>query len=394
MWRQRSSMHCCMESEMRYGYTTGSCAAAAAKAAAYMLLSGREKKRISIKTPSGIVYTPEIVDIVRREHCVSCGVIKDGGDDPDITDGAKICACVKIVEMQENHPQKHPKILIDGGNGVGRVTRPGLDQPVGNAAINHVPREMIAKEVEQVCSLLDYHGSLSVTVYVPEGESLAEKTFNPRLGIQGGISILGTSGIVEPMSTQALLETIRVELRQRRQEGAVRIAVSPGNYGQDFMRKTYGYDLDYSVKCSNFIGAAVDMAAELGYEQMLVSGHIGKLIKLAGGIMNTHSREADCRMELLAAAAIRQGASSDCAKEILSCFTTEEAFGKLSEKGLQQAVMRDLMEHISFYLDKRAAGKIKVECLVYSRELGELGATSGAKGLLEQLLAETQERNG
>lgn len=372
---------------MRCGFTTGSCAAAAAKAAAYMLLSGREKKSISIETPKGIVYRTEIVDSVRGERSVSCGVIKDGGDDPDVTDKAKICACVEIPDIpEENQP---PVISIHGGPGVGRVTRPGLDQPVGSAAINHVPRKMITKEVQKVCSLLDYHGSLRVTVYVPEGERLAEKTFNPRLGIQGGISILGTSGIVEPMSQQALLDTIRVELGQRRQEGADRIAVAPGNYGLEFMKRTYGYDLDSSVKCSNYIGEAIDMAAELGYKQMLLTGHIGKLVKLAGGIMNTHSREADCRMELLAAAAIRQGAPVVCVKEILSCFTTEEALGKLQEEGMLHKVMEDIMAHISFYLDKRAAGSIRVECLVYSNELGELGTTKGAKRLLEQLLDET-----
>lgn len=388
---------------MHYGFTTGSCAAAAAKAAAYMLFSGQEKKSISIETPKGILYTPEVLVMERGERKVSCGVVKDAGNDPDVTHQARICASVETPGAEsffrdlENLPQgdenvlKEPEkdrtcdIFIDGGIGVGRVTRPGLDQPVGNAAINHVPREMIKKEVQEVCELFDYHGSLQVTIFVPEGETLAEKTFNPRLGIEGGISILGTSGIVEPMSQQALLETIRIELRQHREEGETRIAVSPGNYGLEFMRRTYGYDLDRSVKCSNFLGASIDMAAELGFEQMLLTGHIGKMVKLAGGIMNTHSKEADCRMEILAAAAVRQSAPIECVKNILESLTTEEALGQIQDLSLRKAVMQDIMEHIGFYLDNRSAGRIQVECLVYSNELGELGCTAGAKALLDQL---------
>lgn len=277
---------------MRYGFTTGSCAAAASKAAAYMLLTGKRKNEITIETPKGISYTAQLVDINRNENEVSCAVKKDGGDDPDITTGAYIYAKVSYRESSGQ------KIEIDGGTGVGRVTKPGLDQPVGNAAINHVPRQMIEKEVMQVCRLVDYQGSLRIEISVPDGEKLAGQTFNPRLGIAGGISILGTSGIVEPMSNQAIIDTIRIELNQRRIQGFDYVAVSPGNYGLDFMKKTYGYDLDRSVKCSNFIGDTIDMAVELGFQKLLLTGHIGKLIKVAGGIMNTHSKEADCRMEL------------------------------------------------------------------------------------------------
>ena len=257
---------------MRYGFTTGSCAAAAAKAAAYMLLSGNEKKQITIETPKGILFDAVIVDIARAENAVSCGVVKDGGDDPDITTGAHICAKVGFAHTDGEQLQEsgQPYIDIKGGTGVGRVTKPGLDQPVGNAAINHVPREMIEKEVLEVCRLFDYRGGLDVEISVPQGEELAEKTFNPRLGIIGGISILGTSGIVEPMSSQALLDTIRVELQQKYAQGMTIAAVSPGNYGLDFMKRAYGYDLDASVKCSNFIGDTIDMAIDIGFERMLL----------------------------------------------------------------------------------------------------------------------------
>ena len=372
---------------MRYGFTTGSCAAAASKAAAYMLLTGKRKTEITIETPKGIPYTAQLINIVRSEKEVSCAVEKDGGEDPDITTGALIYAKVSYGVLSLEEKQGSPQIVIDGGIGVGRVTKPGLDQPVGNAAINHVPREMIEKEVLQVCSLVDYKGSLMVEIFVPEGECLAEHTFNPRLGIVGGISILGTSGIVEPMSNQAILDTIRVELNQRKAQGFDYVAVSPGNYGLDFMKKTYGYDLDKSVKCSNFIGDTIDMAMELGFQKMLLTGHIGKLIKVSGGIMNTHSKEGDCRMELLVSSAVKCGVEVKYLKQILECVTTEEAVRILAECGKQQKVMDYAMERICYYLNKRTKGKMKIDCIMYANEFGELAKSKEALewfSLLEQ----------
>ena len=387
---------------MRYGFTTGSCAAAASKAAAYMLLTGKLKQNITIQTPKGILFQTEILEITRSETEVTCAVRKDGGDDPDITSGTLIFSTVRFADGEKKIPgqnnrqlsgihveamqEKRAVICIDGGEGFGRVTKPGLDQPVGNAAINHVPREMIEKEVQEVCALADFSGELHITISVPDGEHLAEQTFNPRLGIVGGISILGTSGIVEPMSSQALKETIRVELRQQRAEGRNIAAVSPGNYGLDFMQQTYGYDLDRSVKCSNFIGETIDMAAELGFCAMLLTGHIGKLIKVAGGIMNTHSHEGDCRMELLAAAGIRENVSLECLKKILDCVTTEEALAFIDAEGKKEDVMEDIMKKIDFYLKKRAAGRLQIACIVYSNTYGLLGMTAKAEELLRRLL--------
>lgn len=372
---------------MRYGFTTGSCAAAAAKAAAYMLLLGRKKTEITIETPKGIPYTAQILDMDRKETEVSCAVQKDGGDDPDVTTGALIYAKVAYGNADNvrqgspawNRNQKLPSIFIDGGIGVGRVTKPGLDQPVGNAAINHVPREMISKEVLEVCAVADYRGNLNVEIFVPEGEQIAKQTFNPRLGITGGISILGSSGIVEPMSSQAVLDTIRVELKQRRAQGYDYVAVAPGNYGLDFMKKNYGYDLDFSIKCSNFIGDTIDMAVEEGFERMLLTGHIGKLIKVAGGIMNTHSKEGDCRMELLAAFAVKQGAAAKEASDILDCAATEEAVRLLEKNGRKKAVMDYAMERICYYLKKRAMGKMQIDCIMYANEFGELSKSEGAE---------------
>ena len=369
---------------MRYGFTTGSCAAAAAKAAAYMLLTGNKKTKITIKTPRGIPYTAQIMDIKRGENEVSCAVEKDGGDDPDLTTGVWIYA--KVSYMNRCGAQQ-PQLTIEGGEGIGRVTRAGLDQPIGNAAINHVPREMICREVMEVCQITDYTGSLRIEISAPGGEKLAERTFNPKLGVVDGISILGTSGIVEPMSSRAVLETIRLQLRQRKEEGFDYVAVSPGNYGLDFMRKTYGYDLDRSVKCGNFIGETIDMAVELGFRKMLITGHIGKLIKVAGGIMNTHSREADCRMELLAAFCVRELIELPQICRILECASTEEAIPILIESGKQQPVMERIVERICYYMANRSGGRLKIDCILYANEYGELAKSKEAQEwftLLEQ----------
>lgn len=365
---------------MTKGFTTGSCAAAASKAAAYMLLSGNKKYNIEIDTPAGIKYSPRIEEVEIREGYVSCAVRKESGDDPDITNGILVFSKVSI----DKNDTIKKRITIDGGKGIGRVTRPGLDQPVGNAAINSVPRQMIEAEVRQVMEFFDFDGNLNVEISIPEGEELAEKTFNPRLGIEGGISVIGTTGIVEPMSTKALLDTIKVELRLIKEMGQTVAVVSPGNYGLDFMKESFEYDLDKAVKCSNYIGDTIDMARELGFKKMLLCGHVGKLIKVSGGIMNTHSKEGDCRMELMAAAAIRSGASTETLNDILNCVSTEEAIEIYKTAGIERRCFDYIMDKIDFYLNKRGAGEIQIQCIVYSNKFGLLGQTEKAEKYLEE----------
>lgn len=369
--------------ELRKGFTTGSCGAAAAKAALYMLLTGSVKDEIEIITPGGAVFRTEVKDIFRGENRVRCAVVKDGGDDPDVTTGLHVTAEVRAEERADGALE----IQIEGGPGVGRVTLPGLDQPVGNAAINRVPRQMIEKELSEVAELLDFRGRIQVILSVPGGEAAAERTFNPRLGIEGGISILGTTGIVEPMSTRAILDTIQVELNQRKALGDRIAAVSPGNYGLNFMKETYGYDLNRSVKCSNYVGDTVDMVREMDFRGMLLTGHIGKLIKVSGGIMNTHSKEGDARMELLAAGVIRAGGSMDTLRGILNCRVTEEALGIIQAESpaLLRTSMESVMDRILYYLRKRAGEELPVECILYSNEFGLLAASPGAMDMLEEL---------
>lgn len=401
---------------MRYGFTTGSCAAAASKAATYMLLTGKIKEEIQITTPKGIVYNAKIEDIQKGEGYVSCAVRKDGGDDPDITTGMLVYSRVSLNESEAGTNGANgddageamgvngdesgkamgatggvagaERIIIDGGEGVGRVTKPGLDRPVGDAAINTVPREMIKAAVNDICDLYDYDGALQITISVPGGEELAQKTFNPKLGIEGGISIIGTSGIVEPMSTQAIKDTIKIELRQRYESGFDYVAISPGNYGLDYMKNTYGYDLDKSVKCSNFIGDTMDMAKELGFKEVLYVGHVGKLIKVAGGIMNTHSKEGDSRMEILSYLAIQRSDDINSIREMSKSVTTEEAAKILKRMGICDEVMKDANDRICRNLERRAGDEIKVQCIMFSKELGELSVSDGARELVERLVKE------
>lgn len=375
---------------MRYGFTTGSCAAAAAKAAAYMLFSGCDKNHITIITPKGIPFEADIIDITRGALSVSCAVVKDGGDDPDVTTGLLICAKVSILSdcfdtVNNASEGELSEVIIKGGEGVGIVTKPGLDQKVGEAAINSVPRSMITKEVTEVMELFDFIGKLQVEITVPGGRKTALKTFNPRLGIVDGISILGTSGIVEPMSTKAILDTIQLELRQKKALGHTKVVVTPGNYGLSFLQEEYSYDIENAVKISNFVGESIDMAVNEGYESMLLVGHIGKLIKLSGGIMNTHSKEGDCRMELLCAAACKYVDNTDILRRILECISTEEAIKLLDELNIRDKVMSDIVKKMEYYVNHRGGDNIRIECITFSNELGLLGTTDGANALLEEI---------
>ena len=344
-------MRCCIpwgndRLKLRNGFTTGSCAAAAAKAATEMLLTGSDLASVEIQTPAGIAYHPAVEAVSREGQTVRCAVRKDAGDDPDVTNGTLIFATVGFLSS-DGEP-----VQIEAGEGVGTVTRPGLDQPVGQPAINSVPRKMITESVREVMDALDCNRSVRVVISVPEGKKLAARTFNPRLGIEGGISIIGTTGVIEPMSTKALLATIRAELSQRKAEGAEIAIVSPGNYGLAFLKEHYGYDLDKAVKCSNYLGDTIDLVREAGYPGMLLIGHVGKLIKLSGGIFNTHSKEADCRMELLAAAAAKSGGELSLLQRILSCTNTEEACAYLKEAGICGS------DDSHFFLyEKKSAGK-------------------------------------
>ena len=349
---------------------------AAARAAAELLLFGEAVPAVVLQTPAGIDVAIEVEEHDVGPGWAQCAVQKDSGDDPDVTNGALVYARVERSDL--------PGISIDGGLGVGRVTREGLDQPVGAAAINSTPRRMIA---EQVQAVMDKAGEgrapegLAVTVSIPAGVELAAKTFNPRLGIEGGISVLGTSGIVRPMSEDALISSIELEMRTLHARGVRDLLVVPGNYGRDFACGQLALRMDEAVSCSNYFGATLDAACVLGFERVLIVGHIGKMAKVAGGIMNTHSRVADCRVEVIAAHAALVGAPQQAIARIMEAATTDAALDVLGECGFVDVALASLMRSLADKLNHRVAGRLQVEAIVFSNVHGVLGMTPGAEEL-------------
>ena len=380
--------------ELARGYTTGTCAQAAARAALKLLFGGKGAEvpgNVTVELPGGSHLTLPVEDTDvrwpeeggRLPLQVSCAVRKDSGDDPDVTNGILIYTTVRRTG--------NTGIVLEGGAGVGRVTRPGLEQPVGSPAINQVPRRMIRDGVLEMCEQYGYSGNIKVTVSVPGGEETAKKTFNPRLGIEGGLSILGTTGIVEPMSEKALTDTIYLEMKMIRESGSLRCFVTPGNYGSDFLQEELSADPRLCVKCSNYVGEAIDFGKLLGMKGILLVGHMGKFIKLAAGVMNTHSRQADCRMEVLASHAALAGAGQKTVERIMNCINTSEAAAVLRGEGLLQPVLRTVMERMEFYLRQRAGGELEVEAVMFSLEDQIRAETSGAGQLLQKITeGETQ----
>lgn len=372
------------QKKLRCGYTTGSCSAAAAKAAAYMLLTGKELAEVTLSTPKGIVLQLPLEAVSLSEQTASCGIRKDAGDDADVTDGILIMAEVSLTSP--------PEITITGGTGIGRVTKAGLEQPPGSYAINRMPRRMIHAAVESVMEECGYEGGMHIAISAPEGEKIAAKTFNPSLGIVGGISILGTSGIVEPMSEQALLDTIALEMQMHEAKGERYCVITPGNYGMHFISQSLGMDLKQTVKCSNFIGDTIDMAPKYHMKGLLLVGHLGKLVKLGAGIMNTHSRYADGRMEVLCACALEAGADIALLKELLGCITTDEAVTLCKAAGILEQVMTILLQRIDHHLQKRIYEGIRIGAVVFSNQHGLLGMTKDAPELISIIKADQNNK--
>lgn len=346
--------------KLRFGYTTGSCATAASTAAVTMLLNGgKEVSSVTIRLPGGERVAFLIEDITISGTGVSCSVIKDAGDDPDVTDKMKIFATARLCEGD---------VAILGGEGVGVVTAKGLKCAVGEPAINPVPRKMMLKNIGTVCSRFDYQGGVSVTISAPGGEEVAKHTFNPRLGIVGGISILGTTGIVEPMSEQALVDTIKVLIDTQKEQGTSQILISPGNYGRDYCKNQLHIDTEKSIKFSNYIGETLDYLVYCGFEKVLLVGHVGKLVKLAGGVMNTHSSYADCRMEILGVHTALAGGSAALVAQLMDCITTDGAIELLEQAGLCRAVFDSIMKKILFQINYRTKNKLQTEVIIFGAE--------------------------
>lgn len=413
--------------QLKSGFTTGTCAAAAAMAAAQALAGGGKREYVSLMTPGGreaafeVLWQPECGEKAgggqdgfwpgsESPEKQICMVRKDSGDDPDVTNGTLIGAAVSFGEnvqraeesgeelpgIYSDHSQS-PSVYLTGGIGVGRVTKKGLKCPVGYPAINPVPRQMIAEAARTALWNLGCERPVYIEIFIPAGRELALKTFNPRLGIEGGISVLGTTGIVNPMSEQALIETIWLDIRVQAAENRTLLAVAPGNYGEAFLREEMGLSMDAFVKCSNFVGETFSMLREEGVRQALFAGHLGKLIKVAGGVMNTHSKYGDRRMEILADCLAETWNSEEKRSgrfalnrrreevigQILSMNTTDQAAEFLSAQGLLASVMKTVTGRIKSVLESRF--QIETEVIVFSGSAGILGMTAGAEAFAKRL---------
>lgn len=346
----------------RRGYTSGSCACGATKAALIMHLEKRNINEVRIGTPKGVDLDLKIDNISRGKDWVQCSVKKDGGDDIDATHGMDIFARLELVQADQvpdfRSDLDSDYLFITSGQGIGRVTKKGLDIRPGRPAINRVPLNMILKVVQETLDeagldIYDYLGGrkILVTIFAPQGQEIAKRTFNSNLGIEGGISIIGTTGIVEPMSDEGWKKALSAELAIKRAEGREAIILVPGNIGRDIMAKSYGADLDGIVKMSNFIGYMLMETKRLGFKRVIVGGHIGKLIKLSGGITNSHSRVADARREIMVANLALLGAPLELLKEIDACLSTDAMVDMIRKAGYSQVFK---------VLADKAASKAKV----------------------------------
>ena len=344
---------------LRCGYTTGTCAAAASKAAAAMLFNQETMDSVSITTPNQTNLIIDVLDPQFNDEAASCSIEKDSGDDPDITNGILVYSKVTLVPDSSD-------IVIDGGKGVGRVTKGGLDQPVGNAAINSVPRKMIRDSLNELAKENNYSGGFHVLISVPKGEEIAKKTFNPELGIVGGISILGTTGIVEPMSAKALADSLRVEISVIAAESNDHILIFLGNFGKKFVEEELDLLTKPGVMCSNFIDVALDSSVEHGFKKILLVGHIGKLVKLGIGMFNTHSRNGDGRIEALLSCALEAGADLETLKEIQKCVTTNAVLDILYENDLLDKTMLILKGRIGHNIERRLPDEIDIGFICFA----------------------------
>ncbi|HEB5002999.1 cobalt-precorrin-5B (C(1))-methyltransferase CbiD [Clostridioides difficile] len=393
----------------RRGYTTGSCATGASKAAVYMLITKNRINTINIDTPKGIPLLLKVDNINISDTFVECSIKKDGGDDIDATHTMDIYARAEIVSKNDKNKgyltlkdidslstnsecksELYKFIRVYGGIGIGVVTKKGLSVDVGKPAINPTPLKMINHEIRKLIgdnfeSILGNDKVLKITIFAPQGETVAKKTFNPRLGIVGGISIIGTTGIVEPMSDEGWKKSLSIELQMKKEQGLDKIILVPGNHGEQFIREKLNLDIKYVVRVSNFIGYMIKEAQRIGYKKILMAGHIGKFIKVSAGIFNTHSKVADARSEILVANLALMGARYEFLNKINQCVTTEEAVELINNSEYREVyniLSNKCRERVKQYLNEDS-DDIDVEVIIFSMDKSLLGKSDNTDDLVE-----------
>ncbi len=358
----------------RKGYTTGSCATAAAKAAAQMILSQEKIDQVRIITPSNVILDLDVLESNVADNVAIAAIQKDGGDDIDVTHGMLIYAKVSLNQTGRIH--------IEGGVGIGRVTRKGVRHAIGEAAINETPKKTIESAVREVIG--EDHGA-DVLIYAPGGAEIAQETYNPRLGIVDGISILGTTGIVTPMSDESWKKSISLELEVKREEGLNKIIFVPGNHGERFA-EGLGLNPNHVVVISNFVRHALKEIERLGYKEILLLGHFGKLVKVAAGVFNTHSHVADARMETMITHLALMSAPIALIEDVYNSSTTEEAMEFISKAGYQEvydAIAKKIKSRIE-HLSKYGKNPLSAESILFSMEGNVLGVSQSIEAIIER----------
>ena len=353
--------------KLRKGFTTGTTATAATVAAIRTLLNQEPQETVTVHAANGKTAIFDVEQTDFDEQQASCAIKKDGGDDQDATDGTLIFAMVKLRDDNEIH--------LDGGKGVGRVTKEGLANKPGMPAINPTPRRVIKAAAREE---LGEKRGVDIVISVPEGERIAKLTYNPRLGIVGGISILGTSGVVTPMSESSWKHSISIEMNIHRKRGDNTIVLVPGNYGEDFAKDELGIPNAKIVQMSNFVGYVLHETQRLGFTKVLIVGDLGKMIKVAGGIFSTHSKDADARAEIMVAnLALMGGVPTAFLRKINQCLTTISMIKMIDEAGYQDVYQR-IADTIKLRAEKLLAHRephVEIDAVIFSRESGFLAAS-------------------
>ena len=362
--------------KLRKGFTTGTCATAATAAAINMILNQDIEEKVTVSTANGVEVTMDIKDPSFGELTASAAVEKDGGDDADATHGLLIYSTVTLLPDSND-------IEIDGGEGVGRVTQKGLKCDVGMAAINPTPRAMIEKTARQ---LLGPNCGAKIIISVPGGEETAKLTYNSRLGIVGGISILGTTGIVNPMSEESWKASITIELTMLYNQGYRSVVLAPGNYGEDFATNVLGIPPHRIVNMSNFVGHVLKEVQRIGFTRVLMVGHMGKFVKVAGGIFSTHSKDSDARMEIIMANLALLGAPVELLEKVDQCITTDAA-GTLIEEYHYEEVYQVLVDKMKFRSERLLRNRkpeVSIDVVTFGTEAGYLASTQTLEEIAEE----------
>ncbi len=355
---------------LREGHTTGATATGAMKAA-LLAIRGEFPKQVTVLSPQ---RTELVIPVETAEAHGNVGIatcLKDGGDDLDCTHGTPIIVTVEITDK--------PGMELRAGKGVGTVTKPGLQVKVGRPAINPGPQIMLRYVYEE---LVEEGKGCIVTVSIPKGVELAKQTLNPSLGVVGGISVLGTTGIVKPMSEEAYKKSLAPQVPVVFASGIRTAALCPGRIGET-AAKIMGIPADAIIETSNYIGFMMEQCVAGGFEKMLLIGHMGKLVKVASGSFHTYNRNSDGRMETMAAYAAMNGASCDVVREIMCCTTTDGAAEIVHREGLD-GIYQDMAERAQVRSERYIFGKARIGVIFAAMDGTIQAVSSRAKEILEE----------